>query len=93
MFDAVTSAAARAEANPDLIFGFTVAGIVLAFVFSTIGLAYAVYAKKQMKLIVGICGVGLMAYPFFVTDTYAIAAIGSVLVLAPFVFHKLDIDA
>ena len=93
MFDVVTSAAARAEAGPDLIFGFTMAGFLLAFVFSTIGLGYAIYAKKQMKLIVGICGVGLMAYPLFVTDTYAMAAIGTVLVLAPFVCHKLDIGA
>lgn len=93
MFDVVTSAAARAEANPDVLFGFTMAGFLLAIVFSTFGLAYAVYAKKQMKLIVGICGVGLMAYPLFVSDTYAIAAIGSVLVLAPFALHKLGIDA
>lgn len=93
MFDLVTSAAAQAEANPDLIFGFTMAGFFLAFVFSMIGVGYAVYAKKQMKLIVGICGVGLMVYPYFVTDTVAIAVIGAALVLAPFVLHKLGISA
>ena len=92
MFDVVTSAAARAEANPDLIFGFTMAGFLLAFVFSTIGVGYAVYAKRQMTLIVGVCGVGLMAYPLFVTNTAAIAAIGAVLVLAPFALHKVGIS-
>ena len=93
MFDLVTSAAASAEAGSDLIFGFTMAGFLLAFVFSTIGLGYAIYAKKQMKLIVGVCGVGLMAYPFFVTDTVAIAVIGTALTLAPFVLNKFGISA
>ena len=93
MFDIVTSAAAQAEANPDLIFGFTMTGFCLAFVFSTIGVGYAVYAKRQMKIIAGVCGVQLMAYPLFVTDTIAIAVIGAVLVLAPFVLHKLGISA
>lgn len=92
MFDVLTSAAAQAEANPDLIFGFTMAGFFLAFVFNMIGLGYAIYAKKQMKLIVGICGVGLMGYPYFVTDTVAIAVIGTALVLAPYVLNKLDIS-
>ena len=76
-----------------MIFGFTMAGFLLAFVFSTIGLGYAIYAKKQMKLIVGVCGVGLMAYPFFVTDTVAIAVIGTALTLAPFVLNKFGISA
>lgn len=92
MLDIVTSAAAQAESDPDLIFGFTMTGFFFAFAFSTIGLAYVVYAKKQLKLIVGICGVGLMGHPYFVTDTVAIVVIGAALVLAPFVLSKFDIS-
>ncbi len=93
MFEIATSAAAQAQSDPDLIFGFTMAGFFFAFAFRMIGMGYAIYAKKQLKLIVGICGVGLIGYPYFVTDTVAVAVIGAALVLAPFVLHKLGISA
>lgn len=53
---------------------------MLGLVFSAIGLAFFVYGRKQRVFMPLLCGVALMAYPYFVTNNTALVAIGIVLV-------------
>ena len=55
--------------------------------FGGVGFVAFVYGKKQQDYKVLAIGVLLMAYPYFVTNTIATCAIGSVLTIALFFFH------
>jgi len=54
-----------------------------ALLFSSIGMGYFVYGKKQANKIALLCGVGLMVFPYFVTNDYAIVILGLGLMLVP----------
>ncbi len=93
LLEAVTTAPGAAAAERgDTIFGFTVAGLMVMLVLSLVGLAYVVYAKKQSKLIIGICGVALMIVPYFISNSLVMAAAGVVLIFLPFVLSRVGID-
>ena len=92
LLSGATSAPAAASGSNEVLFGMTLAGLVLASLFSLVGMAYLLYAKKQGRLIVGLSGIWLLVFPFFVTNTYAIAAIGTVLVLLPPALKRVGID-
>ena len=53
-------------------------------VFSSVGVGYFLYGKKQTRLMAMICGIGLMIYPFFVSSTGWIIVIGSLLMAIPY---------
>jgi hypothetical protein len=55
-----------------------------AFMFGAVGLGYFVYGKKQERLTPLLCGIALMVYPYFVSDTFSIVLIGVVLIAVPF---------
>jgi len=74
------------------LFGMTLTAFLLTSVFGLLGLAYLVYAKRQGRLIIGLCGVGLMIFPLLVTNTVAMAACGTVLVFLPAVLKRVGID-
>jgi hypothetical protein len=57
-------------------------------VFSSVGLGYFIYGKKQQVFTAMACGLGLMIYPYFVSDTIPLVAIGETLSALPF-FIKL----
>ena len=52
--------------------------------FSSIGLGYFIYGKKQRSLMPLLCGFALMAYPYFISNTIALVAIGAVLSSLPY---------
>jgi len=51
--------------------------------FSSIGLGYFIYGKKQHKPMVLLSGIGLMIYPYFIANAYLVVLIGVVLILLP----------
>jgi hypothetical protein len=57
--------------------------IIWGILFGAFGLAYFVYGKKQKKVLPLLCGVGLMVFPYFITNMVAFVIIGFVLVVAP----------
>lgn len=57
--------------------------LLWGLLFGSIGLGFFLYGKKQGKVVPLICGLGLMIYPFFVSGTWALVAIGAVLVAVP----------
>lgn len=58
------------------------ANILASVIFGSVGFAACVYGKKQSNLKALVIGVILMVYPYFVQNSIALYAIGTVLVLA-----------
>ena len=62
--------------------------LVWELLFSSIGIGYFVYGKKQHhKLAMG-AGIGLMVYPYFTPSLTALVLIGLMLIAIP-VFLKI----
>lgn len=53
-------------------------------VFSSVGLGFFMYGRKQRAIVPLVCGLALMIYPYFVSNTMALVAVGSVLSVLPY---------
>ncbi len=61
--------------------------LFLTMIWGALGTGYFIYGKKQSRFTFLICGVGLMVFPFFISDLTATIVLGLVMTLAPF---KID---
>ena len=52
--------------------------------FGSIGLGYFLYGKRQGAPVPLLCGLGLMAFPYFVSNNWAMVLIGAVLAAIPY---------
>jgi len=52
--------------------------------FGSIGLGYFVYGKKQRAVVPFLCGIALMAFPYFVSSTVLLILIGAILSALPY---------
>jgi len=60
-------------------------GILLwGVLFSSIGLGFFIYGKKQHKVVPLISGIALIAYPYFISNTFALVVIGIALACVPY---------
>lgn len=57
-------------------------------VFGSVGLAYFVYGKKQQRFVPLLCGIALMAFPYFISNTVLLVVVGLLLSVVPY-FLKL----
>lgn len=57
--------------------------LAISLVFSSIGLGYFIYGRKQKHKVAFYAGVALMVFPYFVTGTTWMIAMGVGLMLAP----------
>jgi predicted membrane protein len=65
------------------------AGILLwGLLFSSIGLGFFLYGKKQRAVVPLVCGLVLMIYPYFIPKVIALVAIGVVLIAVPYFFRS-----
>ena len=55
-------------------------------VFGSVGLAYFVYGKKQQRFVPLLCGIALMAFPYFISNTVLLVVVGLVLSAVPYFF-------
>jgi hypothetical protein len=62
----------------------TAATLLWGLLFSSIGLAYFIYGRKQRAVVPLICGLALMIYPYFIPNTTALVAIGIALSAVPY---------
>ena len=60
------------------------ASLFWGLLFGSVGLAFFVYGKRQQAIVPLVCGLGLMIYPYFVTNTLALVAVGVVLMAIPY---------
>lgn len=58
--------------------------LLWGLLFSSIGLGFFIYGKKQKAVVPLFCGLGLMIYPYFVSNTILLIAIGVALTAAPY---------
>ena len=64
-------------------------GVLLwGLLFSSIGLGFFLYGKKQRALVPLVCGLVLMIYPYFIPNVIALVAIGVVLIAVPYFFKS-----
>ncbi len=56
--------------------------------FGAIGLGYFIYGKRQAAALPLVCGIGLMVFPYFVSNSWLLFAIGAALMAVP-VFIRL----
>ena len=52
--------------------------------FSSVGLGYFIYGKKQNAKVPLLCGIALMIFPYFVSSTAVLVGVGAVLIVVPY---------
>ncbi len=63
------------------------AGLLLwGLLFSSIGLGFFLYGKKQRSAVPLVCGLVLMIYPYFIPNAAVLVVIGVVLTAIPYFF-------
>lgn len=63
------------------------AWLLWGVVFGSVGLAYFVYGKKQQRFVPLLCGIALMAFPYFISNTVLLVVVGLVLSAVPYFFY------
>jgi len=64
-------------------------GVLLwGLLFSSIGLGFFLYGRKQRAVVPLVCGLVLMIYPYFIPNVVALVAIGVVLIAVPYFFKS-----
>lgn len=62
--------------------------LLLGVIFSSIGLGYFLYGKKQHSGVPLACGLFLMVYPYFISNVAVLLAIGVVLSAIPWLLRS-----
>jgi len=52
--------------------------------FGSVGLGFFVYGKKQKAVVPLICGLALMVFPYFISNTILLVAVGIALIAIPY---------
>ncbi|MGE8642939.1 amino acid transport protein [Acinetobacter vivianii] len=58
--------------------------LFLSVIFSSIGLGYFLYGKKQKMTVPLVCGLVLMLFTYFIDSTAMISVIGIILSILPY---------
>jgi hypothetical protein len=57
--------------------------LAISLIFSSIGLGYFIYRRKQIYKVAFYAGIALMVFPYFVTSTLGMITMGVGLMLTP----------
>jgi hypothetical protein len=63
------------------------ATLLWGLLFGSIGIGFFVYGRRQRAVIPLLCGLVLMIFPYFVSNTILLVAIGVVLIALPYFFR------
>ena len=58
--------------------------LLWGLLFSTVGFGFFMYGKKQKAVIPLVCGLTLMIYPYFISNTILLVAVGATLTVLPY---------
>jgi len=58
--------------------------LLLGVLFGSIGLGFFVYSKKQKAVMPLISGIGLMVFPYFISNIYIMILSGIALIVLPY---------
>jgi hypothetical protein len=62
------------------------ATLLWGLLFSSIGLGFFLYGKKQRAVVPLVCGLALMVYPYFIANVAVLIGVGIVLTAVPYFF-------
>jgi len=55
--------------------------------FGSCGFGFFLYGKNQRAVVPLLCGLALMIFPYFVSNTWLLVGIGAALMLIPYFFR------
>ena len=58
--------------------------LLWGLLFGSIGLGFFVYGKRQRAVVPLVCGLALMAFPYFVSNTLLLVLVGVALIAVPY---------
>jgi hypothetical protein len=58
--------------------------LLWGLVFGSIGLGFFVYGRRQRTVVPLVCGIALMIFPYFVSDTILLVVLGVALIAIPY---------
>lgn len=58
--------------------------LLWSVLFGGIGGGFFIYGRRQKRIIPLLSGIGLMVFPYFVTGTFSILTVGSMLMALPY---------
>jgi hypothetical protein len=58
--------------------------LLWGLLFGSIGLGFFVYGRRQKTVVPLICGLALMLFPYFVSNTILLVILGIVLIAIPY---------
>lgn len=58
--------------------------LLWGLLFSSVGLGYFIYGRRQHKTIPLLSGLALMVYPYFMPNTVALLIVGAIFVAVPY---------
>jgi hypothetical protein len=62
--------------------------LIWGLIFGSIGLGFFVYGKKQKAVIPLLSGMGLMVFPYFISNLYIMILSGIILVALPYFIRR-----
>jgi len=62
----------------------TTSWLFWGLIFGSVGLGYFIYGKKQKAVVPLVCGLLLMIFPYFVSNTILLVSIGIALIALPY---------
>jgi len=60
--------------------------LMWGLLFGSVGLGFFLYGKKQSAVVPLVCGLALMALPYFISNTVLLVAAGAALMAIPYFF-------
>jgi hypothetical protein len=67
---------------------FNMASLMWGVLFSSIGLGYFIYGKKQAVVMPLVCGVALMVFPYFISRVWLLVLVGLLLSALPWFVRR-----
>jgi hypothetical protein len=61
--------------------------LLWGLLFGSVGLGFFIYGKQQRAVVALVCGLALMTFPYFISNTLLLVLIGGALVAAPYFFR------
>lgn len=62
----------------------TTSSLLWGVLFGSIGVGFFVYGKKQRAVVPLVCGLALMVFPYFISNSFLLVAVGIALMAIPY---------
>jgi len=83
-----TAAGPAAPSDSGVLFGLTMGGLIAGLVFSGLGFIYFKYGKSTRNTSMMVCGVLLLVYPYFISNTTYLILAGLGLAALPHILNR-----